>query len=39
MLCKWKLNFSKTQRDLATSINQVIDKYWEDEIDEVAMMI
>lgn len=30
--------FQKTQRDLATSINQVIDKYWEDEIDEVVMM-
>lgn len=30
--------FQRTQRDLAASINQVIDKYWEDEIDEVAMM-
>lgn len=30
--------FQRTQRDLAASINQVIDKYWEDEIDEVVMM-
>ena len=26
--------FHKTQRDLATSINYVIDQYWEDQIDE-----
>jgi len=30
--------FQKTQRDLATTINQVIDKYWEDEIDEKKMI-
>lgn len=30
--------FQKTQRDLATTINQVIDKYWEDEIDENKMI-
>ncbi|WP_099159035.1 TIGR04540 family protein [Virgibacillus ndiopensis] len=30
--------FQKTQRDLAASINLVIDKYWEDEIDEVKMV-
>ncbi|WP_208587262.1 TIGR04540 family protein [Gracilibacillus suaedae] len=30
--------FQKTQRDLAASINEVIDKYWEDEIDEDQMI-
>ncbi|MFC4558387.1 TIGR04540 family protein [Virgibacillus kekensis] len=30
--------FQKTQRDLATSINLVIDRYWEDEIDESKMI-
>jgi uncharacterized protein (TIGR04540 family) len=30
--------FHKTQRDLAASINIVIDKYWEDEIDESKMI-
>ncbi|MEN1966608.1 TIGR04540 family protein [Lentibacillus sp. N15] len=30
--------FQKTQRDLAASINLVIDKYWEDEIDESNMI-
>lgn len=30
--------FQKTQRDLATTINQVVDKYWEDEIDENKMI-
>jgi uncharacterized protein (TIGR04540 family) len=30
--------FYRTQRDLATSINLVIDKYWEDEIDESKMI-
>jgi uncharacterized protein (TIGR04540 family) len=29
--------FQKTQRDLAASINIVIDKYWEDEIEESKM--
>ncbi|MEK5442550.1 TIGR04540 family protein [Fredinandcohnia sp. FSL W7-1320] len=30
--------FQKTQRDLAASINNVIDRYWEDEIDESKMI-
>lgn len=30
--------FQKTQRELAASINHVIDKYWDDEIDEVKMI-
>lgn len=30
--------FQRTQRDLAASINLVIDKYWEDEIDETRMI-
>lgn len=30
--------FQRTQRDLAASINLVIDKYWEDEIDEKKMI-
>jgi len=30
--------FQKTQRDLAGSINLVIDKYWNDEIDETKMI-
>lgn len=30
--------FQKTQRDLAESINLVIDKYWSDEIDETKMI-
>ncbi|UCZ53208.1 TIGR04540 family protein [Bacillus shivajii] len=30
--------FQKTQRDLAASINQVIDNYWQDEIDERIMI-
>ncbi|REB77453.1 glycosyl transferase [Cutibacterium acnes] len=30
--------FQKTQRDLAGSINFVIDKYWNDEIDEMKMI-
>lgn len=30
--------FQKTQRELATSINLVIDKYWDDEIDEANMI-
>ncbi|GEL78686.1 TIGR04540 family protein [Tenuibacillus multivorans] len=30
--------FQKTQRDLAVSINLVIDKYWNDEIDEARMV-
>lgn len=30
--------FYKTQRDLATTINLVIDKYWEDEINETEMI-
>lgn len=30
--------FQRTQRDLAASINLVIDKYWEDQIDETRMI-
>ncbi|MFB4169018.1 TIGR04540 family protein [Virgibacillus sp. JSM 102003] len=30
--------FQKTQRDLAASINLVIDKYWEDEVNESKMV-
>ena len=30
--------FQKTQRDLAASINLVIDQYWLDEIDEPKMI-
>ncbi|WP_026701730.1 TIGR04540 family protein [Salibacterium aidingense] len=30
--------FQKTQRDLAASINLVIDKYWADEISESKMI-
>lgn len=30
--------FQKTQRDLAASVNVVIDKYWNDEINESKMM-
>jgi uncharacterized protein (TIGR04540 family) len=30
--------FQKTQRDLAASINLVIDKYWVDDISEVEMI-
>jgi len=30
--------FQKTQRDLAATINLVIDTYWEDEIDESKMV-
>ena len=30
--------FHKTQRDLASSINQVIDQYWDDEINELEMI-
>jgi uncharacterized protein (TIGR04540 family) len=29
--------FQKTQRDLASTINFVIDRYWEDEINEDKM--
>ncbi|GEN46750.1 TIGR04540 family protein [Alkalibacillus haloalkaliphilus] len=31
--------FQRTQRDLADSINQVIDKYWEDSISEHEMVV
>jgi uncharacterized protein (TIGR04540 family) len=30
--------FHRTQRDLATAINSVIDKYWENEITEQQMI-
>ncbi|UOQ44834.1 TIGR04540 family protein [Halobacillus salinarum] len=30
--------FHKTQRDLAVSINSVIDQYWDDKIDELEMI-
>lgn len=30
--------FNKTQRDLAAAINEVIDKYWQDEIGESEMI-
>ncbi|MCD5325370.1 MULTISPECIES: TIGR04540 family protein [Pontibacillus] len=30
--------FHKTQRDLASSINHVIDRYWDNEIEEDQMM-
>lgn len=30
--------FQKTQRHLASSINEVIDKYWQDEIEEPEMI-
>jgi len=30
--------FYKTQRDLAASINRIIDEYWEDAIDESEMI-
>lgn len=30
--------FHKTQRDLATCINHVIDQYWDDEIKEKHMI-
>jgi len=30
--------FQKTQRDLAASINQVIDQYWDDSINEKEMI-
>lgn len=30
--------FHKTQRDLASSINNVIDRYWNDEIEEEQMI-
>ncbi|TLS35405.1 TIGR04540 family protein [Pseudalkalibacillus caeni] len=30
--------FHKRQRDLAASINEVIDKYWQDEIEESEMI-
>lgn len=30
--------FQKTQRHLAASINEVIDKYWQDEIEELEMI-
>lgn len=30
--------FQKTQRDLAASINLVIDTYWEDDMSEVEMI-
>lgn len=30
--------FHKTQRDLAQSINKIIDKYWDDKIDQDEMI-
>ncbi|WP_047980174.1 TIGR04540 family protein [Ornithinibacillus contaminans] len=30
--------FQKTQRDLAATINLVIDNYWKDQIDEIKMI-
>lgn len=30
--------FHKTQRDLASSINHIIDQYWNDELDEHSMI-
>ncbi|WEZ08865.1 TIGR04540 family protein [Priestia flexa] len=30
--------FQRTQRDLAASINELIDKYWQDELDEPQMI-
>lgn len=30
--------FHKTQRDVAASINLVVDKYWNDEIDEARLI-
>ncbi|WP_339217739.1 TIGR04540 family protein [Ornithinibacillus sp. FSL M8-0202] len=30
--------FQKTQRDLASTINLVIDNYWKDQIDELKMI-
>lgn len=30
--------FQKTQRELASTINQVIDTYWKDGIDEAEMV-
>ncbi|MFC4402375.1 TIGR04540 family protein [Gracilibacillus xinjiangensis] len=30
--------FQKTQRDLASCINEVIDRYWQNEMDEDAMI-
>jgi uncharacterized protein (TIGR04540 family) len=30
--------FYKTQRELATSLNQIIDAYWENKIDETTLI-
>ncbi|MYL41237.1 TIGR04540 family protein [Virgibacillus salexigens] len=30
--------FQRTQRELAATINEVIDKYWKDDIDEPKMI-
>ncbi|PMC35504.1 glycosyl transferase [Bacillus sp. UMB0899] len=30
--------FQRTQRDLAASINELIDNYWQDELDELQMI-
>ena len=34
----WKLNYFRAQRDLASSINLVIDEYWDDKINEHEMI-
>ncbi|MFZ3591515.1 TIGR04540 family protein [Bacillus sp. DJP31] len=30
--------FYRTQRDLATALNQLVDAYWQEEIDEIAFV-
>ncbi|RYG73004.1 TIGR04540 family protein, partial [Lentibacillus lipolyticus] len=30
--------FQKTQRDLGATINEIIDSYWQDDIDESEMI-
>lgn len=30
--------FYRTQRDLATALNQLVDAYWQEEIDESTLM-
>lgn len=30
--------FQRTQRDLAAAINLVVDRYWEDEIEEIELI-